>query len=169
MDQVIYGVNRSSVDPQDIFFNMPAFMVTRNSTTTGNDYKLSFMTNPTLSNLEPEFTFKSEIKLTGTSLGTLNYANNEYYKEVSTGDIGKCPTQTDDGQKLFFCEVEIKFFNIPYYPGSASNQEIIGLKYTFKVPVDDSSATINIQTTNPRLKASADTTFVAKDTISAME
>ena len=127
------------------------------------------MTNPTLSNLEPEFTFKSEIILTGTSLGALIYANNEYYKEVSTGDIGKCPTQTDDGQKLFFCEIEIKFFNIPYYPGSDSNQEIIGLKYTFKVPVDDSSATINIQTTSPTLKASADTTFVEKYSILAMK
>jgi len=104
MDQIIYGVNRSSVDPQDIFLNMPAFMVTRNSTTTGNNYKLSFMTNPTLSNLEPEFTFKSEIKLTGTdtSLGTLIFANNEYYKEVSTGDIAKCPIQKEYGQKNIF-------------------------------------------------------------------
>jgi len=160
MDQVIYGVNRSSVDPQDIFLNMPAFMVTRNSTTTGKDYRLSFMTNPTLSNLEPEFTFKSEIKLAGTSLGALFYANNEYYKEVSTEDIGKCSTTTDDGQKFIFCEIEIKFFNIPYVQGdSDSHQEIISLKYTFKVPVEDSSATINIQTTSTRLKTSADTTF----------
>jgi hypothetical protein len=127
------------------------------------------MTNPTLSNLEPEFTFKSEIKLAGTSLGALIYANNEYYKDVSTEDIGKCPTTTDDGQNLFFCEIEIKFFNIPYVAESNSNQEIIGLKYTFKVPVDDSSATINIQTTSPRLKESANSTFVATDTISAME
>lgn len=143
-------------------------MVTRNSTTTGHNYKLSFMTNPTLSNLEPEFTFKSEIKLAGKLLGPLIYANNEYYKEVNTEDIGKCEIRTDYGQKIFFCEIEIKFFNIPYSPGNDSNQEIIGLKYTFKVPVDDKLAIINIQTSSPSLKASADTTFVAKDTISAM-